>query len=207
MTQEVEKTYQRFKVGHVFAYEDTFGKELPSIVSVLDVEVDNYDSVIEALHTVSPAPIRFDSIGGSANGYYDLIKREIVVKDTLPHAQKIKTAIHEVAHSILHDRTDGLDQEADKREMEVSAESIAFVVCTYLGLDTSNYSFGYVAGYSEGKELKELQAKMELIRSTANTIISGIQEAMTQKEMLTNAVIISVKQDEPIKSMSHRQRC
>ena len=128
VTRAVERTFPTFKVGYVFAYEDSSGPPLPRIVSIIDKDVSNYDSVMDALRKVSPAPIRFDSVSGGANGYYDLLKREIVVKDTLPQAQKIKTVVHEVAHSILHDKIDGLDQEANKREMEVEAESISFCV-------------------------------------------------------------------------------
>ncbi len=217
VTQEVEKSYQGFKVGYVFAYEDTSGKPLPSIVSILDGDVDNFDSVMDALRKISPAPIRFDSVGGGANGYYDLVNREIVVKDTLPQAQKIKTAVHEVAHSILHDKIDGLDLEATKREMEVSAESVAFVVCSWLGLDTSEYSFGYVGGWSAGKELKELQQKMEKIRTTASMIISGIdgelmqqvivpEEIEEEREMLQSVTVVAVQKEKPQRSVSHRRR-
>lgn len=218
VTQEVEKSYQGFKVGYVFAYEDTSGKPLPSIVSILDKDVDNYDSVMDALRKVSPAPIRFDSVDGGANGYYDLVKREIVVKDTLPQAQKIKTAVHEVAHSILHDKIDGLDQEATKNEMEVEAESVSFCVSAWLGLDTSEYSFGYIAGWSAGKELKELQQKMEKIRTTASMIISGIdgelrpqlvivpEEIEEEREMLQSVTVVAVQKEKPQRSVSHRRR-
>ena len=217
LTQEVERTYQGFKVGFVFALEDTSGKPLPSLVSILDKDVDNFDSVMDALRKISPAPIRFDSVDGGANGYYDLVNREIVVKDTLPQAQKIKTAVHEVAHSILHDKIDGLDQEATKREMEVSAESVAFVVCSWLGLDTSEYSFGYVGGWSAGKELKELQQKMEKIRTTASMIISGIdgelmqqvivpEEIEEEREMLQSVTVVAVQKEKPQRSVSHRRR-
>ena len=217
ITRAVERTFPSFKVGYVFALEDTSGKPLPSIVSIIDKDVSNYDSVMDALQKVSPAPIRFDSVDGGANGYYNLLKREIVVKDTLPQAQKIKTAVHEVAHSILHDKIDGLDQEANKREMEVSAESVAFVVCSYLGLDTSEYSFGYVGGWSAGKELKELQTKMEIIRKAANTIISGIEaeimketigeaETMEQKPMIPEMTVTVVQTEKPHRTISHRRR-
>ena len=218
VTRAVERTFPTFKVGYVFAYEDTSGeKPLPSIVSIVDKEVSNFDEVFAALQKVSPAPIRFDSVDGGANGYYNLLKREIVVKDTLPQAQKIKTAVHEVAHSILHDKIDGLDQEANKREMEVSAESVAFVVCSYLGLDTSEYSFGYVGGWSAGKELKELQTKMEIIRKAANTIISGIEaetmketigeaETQEQKPMIPELTVTVVQTEKPHRTISHRRR-
>ena len=217
VTRAVEKTFPSFKVGYVFAYEDTSGKPLPSIVSIVDKDVSNFDSVMDALQKISPAPIRFDSVSGGANGYYDLLKREIVVKDTLPQAQKIKTAVHEVAHSILHDKIDGLDQEANKREMEVEAESISFCVTSWLGIDTSDYSFGYVAGWSAGKELKELQTKMEIIRSTAHTIISGIEaeimketiqetETLEQKPMIPEMTVTVVQTEKPQRTISHRRR-
>ncbi len=218
VTRQVERTFPTFKVGYVFAYEDTSGKPLPSIVSILDKDVDNFDSVMDALRKISPAPIRFDNVDGGANGYYDLVKREIVVKASLPQAQKIKTAVHEISHSILHDKIDGLDQEADKRSMEVSAESVAFVVCSWLGMDTSEYSFGYVGGWSAGKELKELQQKMEVIRSTASMIISGLdgelmqqqivqeEEIEDEQEMLQTVTVVNVQKNKPQRSISHRRR-
>ena len=218
VTREVERTFPNFKISYCFAYEDTSGKPLPSIVSILDKDVDNYDSVMDALRKISPAPIRFDSVGGGANGYYDLVNREIVVKDTLPQAQKIKTAVHEVAHSILHDKIDGLDQEATKREMEVEAESVSFCVAAWLGLDTSEYSFGYIAGWSAGKELKELQQKMEKIRTTASMIISGLdgelrpqqvivpEEIEEEREMLQSVTVVAVQKEKPQRTISHRRR-
>lgn len=224
VTREVERTFPTFKVGYVFAYEDTSGKPLASIVSILDKDVDNYDAVIEALRKISPAPIRFADFEGNANGYYDLVNREIVVKASLPQAQKIKTAIHEIAHSILHDKIDGLDPEATKREMEVSAESIAFVVCSWLGCNTEEYSYGYVAGWSAGsegrtsKDLIELQRKMEVIRSTANTIITGLdgelmqqqivqdEEVEEEQEMLQTVTVVAVQKNKPQRSVGHRRR-
>ena len=217
VTREVERTFPSFKVGYVFAYEDTSGKPLPSIVSILDQNVDNYDTLMNALQTVSPAPIRFAAIPGTANGYYDLEKREICVDSNLPQMQKLKTSIHEIAHGLLHDKVTGEDPQATQREMEVSAESVAFVVCSYLGLDTSDYSFGYVGGWSSGMELKELQNKMEVIRKAANTIISGIEaelmkntiseaETVEQKPMIPEVTVVVVQQDKPQRSVPHRRR-
>lgn len=218
VTREVERTFPTFKAGYVFAYEDTSGKPLPSIVSILDKDVDNFDTVMDALKKISPAPIRFDNVDGGANGYYDLVKREIVVKASLPQAQKIKTAVHEISHSILHDKIDGLDQEADKRSMEVSAESVAFVVCSWLGYSSEEYSFGYISGWSAGKELKELQQKMEVIRSTASMIISGLdgelmqqqivqeEEIEEEQEMLQTVTVVNVQKSKPQRSVSHRRR-
>lgn len=217
VTREVEHTFPSFKVGYVFAYEDTSGKPLPSIVSILDQDVDNFDTLMNALQTVSPAPIRFAPIPGTANGYYDLEKREICVDGSLPQMQKIKTSIHEIAHGLLHDKVTGEDPQATQREMEVSAESVAFVVCSYLGIDTSDYSFGYVGGWSSGIELKELQNKMEIIRKAANTIISGIEaelmkntisetESQEQKPMIPEITVTVVQHERPQRSVSHRRR-
>ena len=179
--EEVEKIRQAFKVAYVFAYEDTEGEPLPEIVSLLDKEVKDYDKLMDVLKEVSPCPIHFVPIESTANGYYHLENRSIYVKADLPQLQKVKTCVHEIAHAILHDRIEGEDVEATKREKEVCAESVAFVVCEYLQLDTSQYSFGYISGYSAGRELKELQSKMELIRKTADTIISGIEQKMIQR--------------------------
>lgn len=214
ITREVERTFPSFKVGYVFAYEDTSGKPLPSIVSILNQDVDNYDTLMNALQTVSPAPIYFSPIPGTANGYYDLEKREIVVDSTLPQLQKVKTSIHEIAHTLLHDKVTGEDPLATQREMEVSAESVAFVVCSYLGLDASNYSFGYVGEWSSGKDLKELQQKMEVIRKAANTIISGIENELmkntinetTEKKPLIPEISVTVVQEKAHHSISHRRR-
>lgn len=216
VTRPVERTFPTFKVGYVFAYEDTLGKPLPSIVSILDQDVDNFETLMNALQTVSPAPIRFAPIPGTANGYYDLEKREICVDGSLPQMQKIKTCIHEIAHGLLHDKVTGEDLQATQREMEVSAESVAFVVCSYLGLDTSDYSFGYVGGWSSGMELKELQQKMEVIRKAANTVISSIEakimrntiseaESLEQKPMIPEVTVVVV-QDKPQRTISHRRR-
>ena len=177
LTREVRKTYPGFKVGYVFAYENTTGKPLPSLVTTLDKEPDNCSILLNTLQKISPVPIHFTDFKGGAYGYYDLEKREIVVKADLPPAHKLKTAVHEVSHCLLHDRIAGLDREANRREMEVSAESVAFVVCSYLGLDTGEYSFGYIGGWSAGQELAELQQKMEVIRTAANAIITGMEQA------------------------------
>lgn len=178
ITEEVERIRNGFKVSYVFAYEDTEGEPLPSIISTLEKEVQDYDKLMSVLKEISPCPINFVPIESTANGYYHLEDREIYVDESLPELQTIKTTIHEIAHAILHDKIEGEDTEATRREKEVCAESVAFTVSEYLGFDTSEYSFGYISGWSSGKELKELMEKMEVIRKTSNTIISGIEEKM-----------------------------
>lgn len=196
--QKSEERLTGFKVGHVFAYEDTEGKELPSIVNLLNKDVEGYDGLMDVIKTISPVPIYFETIGSAANGYFNLETRDIHVESSLPELQKVKTTIHEMAHSLLHDKISGEDPDANNYEREVCAESVAFTVCSYLGLDTSDYSFGYVGGWSSGKELKELQEKMEIIRKTANTIIDKIEtEVLTRNEKATQAEILQAATLQP----------
>lgn len=180
---EIPKVVQNFKLGYVFAYEDTEGKPLPEIVTKLQGSVENYDSLMEAIKAACPSKITFEEIHNGANGYYHLLDDTIHVDSRLSQAQAIKTTIHEFAHRQAHSLTEGTDKNANKLEREVTAESVAYTVCSALGLDTSAYSFGYVAGWSEGKELKELQAKMEVIRKTANSIITSIEAELEKQQI------------------------
>lgn len=180
---EVERMVEHYKVGWVYALEDTEGKPIPEIVNTLTGNVENYDELKDILASVSKVPISYEEFSGAANGFYAPEEERIVVKASLPELQSIKTTIHEIAHSILHNRVNGTDQEATHREKEVEAESVAFTVCSYLGLDTSDYSFGYVSGWSAGQELKELQGKMELIRKTSHEIITGIESEIQSRRM------------------------
>lgn len=178
-----EVIMQGFKVGYVFAYEDTEGSELPSIVQLLDSDVKNYEQTMDILKTISPAPIVFHEIKDGANGYYSHTDNGIHVKEDLLELQMIKTTIHEMAHAILHNKDNGTDKDTNRREKEVEAESVAYTVCNYLGLDTSDYSFGYIAGWSADKELKELKETMEKIRETSNTIISKFNDELLNRKM------------------------
>lgn len=183
MTREVEKIMEGYKVGYVFALEDTEGTPLPSIVSTLNGDVPNYDEFIDVLKTVSPVPIIYEPINSRANGFFNLETRDIHVDSSLPELQRLKTTVHEMAHSLLHDKIIGEDQEANRFEREVCAESVAYTVMSYYGFDTSDYSFGYIAGWSEGKELKELQSKMSLIQKTSNTLITSIDKEFLKRRM------------------------
>ena len=178
-----EVIMQGFKVGYVFAYEDTEGSELPSIVQLLDSDVKNYEQTMDILKSISPVPIVFHEIKDGANGYYSHTDNGIHVKEDLLELQMIKTTIHEMAHAILHNKDNGTDKDTNRREKEVEAESVAYTVCNYLGLDTSDYSFGYIAGWSADKELKELKETMEKIRETSNTIISKFNDELLNRKM------------------------
>ena len=171
---EEEVSYVRFKAISVFDVSQTDGEELPSIaVDALDGTVEGFESLWGKLIQVTPASVKYEQIEGNTNGYYNPKEKCIAVKEGMSELQTIKTLIHEIAHSLLHGK--GNEQEdATRNEAEVQAESVAYTVCSYLGLDTSDYSFGYVTGWSEGKETKELTAGMETIRKTACKIIDGI---------------------------------
>lgn len=174
---EAEIEIHSFRAISVFDISQTDGEELPAIVHLLDGSVEGFTDLIEKLEKVSPVGVEYKPIEGSANGYYSHDTNSIVVDADLAEMQTVKTLIHEIAHSILHNKENGSEKGADRNTMEVQAESVAFVVCNYLGIDTSDYSFGYVAGWSEGKELKELSASMEVIRKTASEIIKGLEQA------------------------------
>ena len=123
-------------------------------------------------------PIRFDAIEGSANGYYHNLDKEIVIKKEMSQSQTLKTAIHETAHARLHDKEIMESQgiEKDRLTKEVEAESVAYCVCSAFELDTSEYSFPYIAGWSSGKEMRELKASMDVIRKTAGEMIDELTE-------------------------------
>lgn len=181
--KEVERVVQSFKVGYVFAYEDTTGKPLPEIADKLQGSVKNYDELMNAIQAVCPAPIIFEPITNGANGYYSHTTDTIHVSSDLSDAMKIKTLIHEFAHREAHSLVAGTDKESNRMEREVTAESVAYTVCSAFGLDTKSYSFGYIAGWSKGQELNELQNKMEVIRKTAHSIISAVEQEMEKQRM------------------------
>ena len=174
-TEEKEVSFMRYKPVSVFDVSQTEGKDLPEIpCRSLTGSVDDFDSVFARVTAFSPVPIGFDDIRDGANGYFQTVEKRIVIKNGLSQEQTLKTAIHEIAHAILHDRDNGAEKDSDRATMEVQAESVAYTVCSYYGLDTSDYSFGYVAGWSKDKEAKELAASREVIRKTAKEIIEGI---------------------------------
>ena len=180
VTEEKEITIPAYKVVTVFDVSQTEGRELPAIgVNELTGDVDRYKDFFAALEKTSPVPIGFEKIEGSAHGYYHLEDKRIAIDEGMSELQTLKTAIHEIAHAKLHDidlnaPQDGQPPRVDRRTREVEAESVAYTVCQHYGLDTSDYSFGYVAGWSSGRELSELKSSLETIRSAAAEIINSI---------------------------------
>ena len=180
VTEEKEITIPAFKVVSVFDVSQTEGKEIPNLaVDMLTGDVERFKDVFAALEKTSPVPIDFEKIEGGAHGYYHLEEKRIAIDEGMSELQTLKTAIHEIAHAKLHDIdlnapvTEQTDR-PDRRTREVQAESVAYAVCQHYGLDTSDYSFGYVAGWSSGRELDELKSSLETIRSAAAEIINSI---------------------------------
>ena len=190
VTEVQEIQVPAFKIVSVFDVSQTEGEPLPSIgVEELTGSVERYGEFFKALEQTSPVPIGFEDIPGGSHGYYHLTEKRIAIQEGMSELQTLKTDIHEIAHSKLH----AIDPEApaieqadrpDSRTREVQAESVAYAVCQHYGLDTSDYSFGYVAGWSSGKDLKELKASLETIRATAHELITTIDGhlAKLQKE-------------------------
>ena len=184
--EEKEITIPAFKVVSVFDISQTEGKELPDIaVDMLTGDVECFKDVFAALEKTSPVPIGFEKIEGNSHGYYHLEEKRIAIDEGMSELQTIKTAIHEIAHAKLHDIDPNAPKEEqagrpDRRTREVQAESVAYAVCQHYGLDTSDYSFGYVAGWSSGRELDELKSSLETIRSTAAEIINSIDEHLQE---------------------------
>ena len=180
-TEQVEVTVPHFKAVTVFDIAQTSGEPIQTLApELLTAAVQDFDSFMQAIQKISPVPIRFDEIDGNANGYYHNADKEIVIKKGLSESQTLKTAIHETAHAKLHDKEimESLGVEKDRLTKEVEAESVAYCVCSSFGLDTSDYSFPYIAGWSSSREMKEMKASMDVIRKTAGEMIDQLTEEL-----------------------------
>ena len=178
--EKVEVTIKAFKVVKTFDLSQTEGKELPTIgPSKLSGSIEEYPKFLQALTEISPVPVTFEAVDGGAKGYYHLEDKKIVVQDGMSEVQTIKTLLHEMAHQKLHDKDNVPEsQDITRNGKEVEAESVAYVVCQHYGINTSDYSFSYVAGWSEGKETPELKASLDKIRQTASEFICQIDQKM-----------------------------
>ncbi len=193
VTEQKEIQVPAFKIVSVFDVSQTEGEPLPSLgVEELAGDVERYQDFFKALEQTSPVPMAFEDIPGGSHGYYHLTEKRIAIQENMSELQTLKTAIHEIAHAKLH----AIDQEApaaeqqnrpDSRTREVQAESVAYTVCQHYGLDTSDYSFGYVAGWSSGKDLKELKASLETIRATAHELITTIDGHLAELQQQRQA--------------------
>lgn len=188
--ERVQVTIPAYKVTTVFDISQTSGKEIPRISTELQGDVNGYKNFFEAICKVSHVPIEFEKMRNNSNGYYHLTDKKIAIREGMSQMQTVKTAIHELSHAKLHDKNAGIEKDnlPDVRTKEVEAESVAYTVCQHYGIDTSDYSFGYIVGWSSGKKLEELKGSMNIIRTTASEIIKGIDKEisfMQEKEMIT----------------------
>lgn len=177
--EEVEIKIPAFRVVSVFDVSQTDGKPIPELeAEELLSAVEGYEDFVQAVMNTAPVPIGFEDIPGDSKGYFHIEEKRIAIQENMSESQILKTMLHETAHSMLHSRevSQGADAPAkDRNTKEVEAESIAYTVCQHFGIDTSDYSFGYIAGWSSGKDMKELKASLDTIRRTASELITGIE--------------------------------
>ena len=181
--EEVEITIPAFRAVSVFDLSQTDGKPIPELAAKeLLSDVEGYQDMIRAVEAISPVPIELEEIAGDSKGYYDREAKRIAVQENMSESQTLKTMIHEVAHSKLHSKEVEQDEQMrkDRNTKEVEAESVAYTVCQHFGIDTSDYSFGYIAGWSSGRDTKELRSSMDTIRRTASELITGIEEQLQE---------------------------
>ena len=206
--ERVQVTIPAYKVTTVFDISQTSGKEIPRISTELQGDVNGYKNFFEAICKVSPVPIEFEKMRNNSNGYYHLTDKKIAIREGMSQMQNVKTAINELSHAKLHDKDVGIEKDnlPDVRTKEVEAESVAYTVCQHYGIDTSDYSFGYIVGWSSGKKLEELKSSMNIIRTTASEIIKGIDKEislMQKKEMTTQ---LAMEIDSLVADVTHEEK-
>lgn len=177
--KETKKELAYFIPVYVFDVSQTDGEPLPALAHVLQGEVDNYDKVFNALEKLSPYSVVFEALPYGVRGACDYEKKQIILSDDLSQTQTIKTLVHELAHARLHAKMlneNRIERMTKHKEREIEAESIAFVVSNHLGIDTSDYSFGYIAGWSADKKLEQLKASLQAISKESNEMITKFEE-------------------------------
>ena len=200
--EEVEITIPAFRAVSVFDVSQTEGKPSPELAAKeLLSTVEGYEDFLQAIRNIAPVPVEFEEIAGGSKGYYDTLEKRIAVQKNMSESQTLKTLVHETAHSILHDKEVNQDTNMpikDRNTKEVEAESVAYTVCQHFGIDTSEYSFGYIAGWSSGRDKRELHSSMDTIRKTASEMITGIeghllaleQERAVQQEAERESILL-----------------
>lgn len=176
--QEERETI-KFRPVSVFDVSQTEGKPLPQIISELTGDVSRYEQLLDAARQAAPYPIEIGAVEGSAKGWCNYAQEKIVIKEGMSEAQTLKTAFHETAHARIH----GGDTDKSREQKEVEAESIAYVVCSHFGLDTSDYTFGYVATWAGRQDINLLKQSMQTISQTAKSIITDVERAMEEPEL------------------------
>ena len=180
--EEKEIEIPMFRPVKVFDVSQTDGKPLPELASSLSGTVPHYEAFLEALRRSAPVPIEFEAMAANMDGYFSPDQQRIAIREGMSEVQTVSATVHEIAHSKLHNRQKMQETAAagdnapdqpkpkDRRTEEVEAESISYAVCQYFGIQTGENSFGYIASWSKGKELKELRASLETINKTFVTL-------------------------------------
>ena len=203
-TEKVMREYQTFRPVYVFDVSQTSGDPVPTLATELDENVDSFDEMKEVLISISPVPISFEVINGGANGYYSPTAGKIVIDERLLQLQMLKTMIHEIAHATLGHGSK--EDKWDRQTKEVQAESVAYWVTQMIGLDTSEYSFGYISGWSKDKEVSELKESLDVIKQTADKISSSIEEKIRELRSEKEALPMVSEDKEPYVPAPHKKR-
>lgn len=178
--EEKEVSIPSFRPVTVFDVSQTSGKELPTLASDLNGKVENFDMLKEAISRSAPVPISFKPLRPDTDGYFSPKRQEIVIREGMGEVQTVCAMIHESAHAKLHNPAN-IPETDDKSKLsrsdeEVQAESIAYTVCAYFGIETGKNSFGYLASWSQNKELKELKESLDVINKTSSELITAIEK-------------------------------
>ena len=203
-TEKVMREYQTFRPVYVFDVSQTSGDPVPTLATELDENVDSFEEMKDVLISISPVPILFEVINGGANGYYSPTAGKIVIDERLPQLQMLKTMVHEIAHATLGHGSK--EDKWDRQTKEVQAESVAYWVTQMIGLDTSEYSFGYISGWSKDKEVSELKESLDVIKQTADEISSSIEETIRELRSEKEALPMVSEDKEPYVPAPHKKR-
>ena len=203
-TEKVTREYQTFRPVYVFDVSQTSGDPLPTLASELNETVDSFEEMKSVLISTSPVPVSFETINGGANGYYSPTAGKIVIDERLPQLQMLKTMVHEIAHATLGHGSK--EDKWDRQTKEVQAESVAYWVTQMIGLDTSDYSFGYISGWSKDKEVSELKESLDVIKQTADKLSSSIEEKIKELRKERESLPMVSEEKEPYIPTPHKKR-
>ncbi len=205
-TELIERKYQTFRPVYVFDISQTSGEPVPSLATILSGTVDSFDKLQQALIDVSPVPVSFEKIQGGANGYFSPSEQRIVIDESLPQKQMIKTMVHEIAHASLGHG--GKEDKWDRRTKEVQAESVAFWVCQMIDpdMDTSEYSFGYITGWSSNKDVSELKDNLGIIKETADKLSLAIEKSLKEMKEMAKETDLEAAEDSRYRTKQKHHR-
>lgn len=203
-TEKVTREYQTFRPVYVFDVSQTSGDPLPTLASELNETVDSFEEMKSVLISISPVPVSFETINGGANGYYSPTAGKIVIDERLPQLQMLKTMVHEIAHATLGHGSK--EDKWDRQTKEVQAESVAYWVTQMIGLDTSDYSFGYISGWSKDKEVSELKESLDVIKQTADKLSYSIEEKIKELRKERESLPMVSEEKEPYVPTLHKKR-